>query len=136
MIDHGLEMGREYLVGKWIGEARLEGGGRRVWLNQRFNDGTYVITFRAYSKDGRFDEQTEHGNWGLSGDIYFTMMRGYVRDGRRIVDDGPRSSYRDDAYRVTKLTPTEFHYTSVATGRSYSMRKVADDFSLEMPNIR
>ncbi len=125
----GFEDRRALLAGKWLGEAPLAEGGRKVWLMDRAAGGTYVITFRNYRPDGQFSEETEYGDWGLSADIYFTLTRGWITDGHR-QPVGTRESYYDDAYRIIELTPQRFAYTSLATGTSYVVRKVSDSYSL------
>src|SRR5690606_40558773 len=45
-------------------------------------DGTYQLTVRDYSLDGSYLQQVEVGQWGISGPVYFTIMKGW--------QDGPR----------------------------------------------
>jgi hypothetical protein len=80
-----------------------------------------------------WDTMSEYGDWGLSGDIYFTMTRGHGALPKHRSDEAVRRSYNDDAYRISTLTSDEFRYTSVATNRTYSARKVAGDFKLYYP---
>jgi hypothetical protein len=134
-VDRGFEGRREFLIGKWVGETALEDGGHRTWLMERFPNGTFQLTIvdRYQGRPEIWDTMSEYGDWGLSGDIYFTMTRGPGVRSANTSHDAVRSSYYDDAYRISKLTAEEFRYTSVATNRAYTTRKVAADFRLNYP---
>jgi hypothetical protein len=100
--------------------------GRKIW--------EIAFTHASISPDvvwplWLIDVDQEYGDWGISGDVYFTMTRGWLRGGqKRPVRH--RESYFDDAYLVRRLTPLEFVYESVASGDVYSVRKVGADFTL------
>ena len=127
--QRGAEKQRAWMVGKWLGESPVSEGGTKSWLIERSADGTYIVTFRNVAIDGTIDVDQEYGDWGISGDVYFTMTRGWLRGGqKRPVRH--RESYFDDAYLVRRLTPLEFVYESVASGDVYSVRKVGADFTL------
>lgn len=129
------ESKRSLLVGKWLGVAPLKDGGLRRWTNHRLADGTYVIVVRNLGVDGEVEENIEYGDWGVSGDVYFTVMRGWIRDGRRVAAV-TRYAYYDDAYRIRLLENDRFEYVSVTSGRRYLVVRVSDDFSLEnQPNL-
>ncbi len=127
--QRGAEKQRELLIGKWLGESPVRGGGSKVWLMERFADGTFVVTFKNVAPDGTVDIDTEYGDWGISGDVAFTMTRGWIRDGKKH-PVGLRESYYDDAYYVRKLTPGEFVYEPVVGGEVFSVKKVSADFHL------
>lgn len=127
--QHGAELSRDFMIGKWLGQAPMKEGGSKMWLVERSADGTFTVTFRNISPSGVVEEEAEYGDWGLSGDVYFTMTRGWIRNGRK----DPvtvRESYFDDAYIVEKLTAEEFVYRSVAAGDTYTARKVPDSYQL------
>lgn len=128
--DQRGEQQRASMVGKWLGESPVREGGSKSWLIDRSADGTYVVTFRNVAIDGTVDVDQEYGDWGISGDIYFTMTRGWLRNGQKqpVLQ---RESYFDDAYVVKRLTPSEFVYASVASGDVYTARKVGAGFVLQ-----
>lgn len=128
--QRGAEKQRQLLVGKWLGESPVRSGGSKSWLMERFADGTFVVTFKNVAPDGSIDVDSEYGDWGISGDIEFTMTRGWIRSGKK-QPVWRRESYYDDAYYVRKLTPSEFIYESVTSSEVFSVRKVAADFSIE-----
>jgi hypothetical protein len=129
MAQRGVERNRRFIVGKWLGEAPVKEGGSKMWLNERSPDGTYVITFRNLSPRGEIEVSQEYGIWGLSGNIYFTKMQGWIEGGRRHPNRGS-NSYFDDAYVVKSLTPAEFIYVSVPTKEVFRAKKVSDDYRL------
>lgn len=116
------------LVGKWFGSLDLEGGGKYMWINERINDGTYRVQFRV-TASGKREESIEVGEWGVSGDIYFTIYKGDFEDGKIIPVDATNPTYRD-AYRILKLTNDLFEYEGLDEGLSFSVRKVAPNFTL------
>ncbi len=117
---------RDLMVGKWLGEAPMDGGRSRVALAERNNNGTYRITFRMY--DGAsYEESVEVGLWGIAGPTYFTLMRGWMVDGEFRPSDASQAYY-SDAYRIDQLDATTFAYRSVKTGTRYVNRRVGDDF--------
>lgn len=117
---------RNLMVGKWLGEIRTEDGKLRVTLSERSENGTYRITFRNY--DGsRYDESIEVGLWGISGPVYFTIMRGWMTGGEFKPADTTQA-YFYDAYSIISLDERSFEYESVETTTRYSVRRVGNDF--------
>ena len=58
-IQSGAKQRREDLIGKWLGEAPVKGGGSKMWLSERSSDGTYVITVRVVSPKGEVELRQE-----------------------------------------------------------------------------
>lgn len=115
------------LVGKWFGILDLEGGGKYMWINERENDGTYKVHFRVIDPSGKRQEAVEIGEWGVSGDMYFTIYKGYFEEGRINPVDTTNPTYRD-AYRILRLTSDFFEYESLDDGMRFSVKKVTRDF--------
>ncbi len=120
---------RALLVGSWFGDAATNDGGRRLQLTQRAPDGTYKVTFRLIDATGEVLEETEVGFWGVSGSVYFTIMRGTLEEGR-IVEADPTDPIFNDAYHILELTQERFRYRSLQTTNEFSLSRVADTFSL------
>ena len=130
-IDTGLPtaLARKALIGKWYGMTETRGGGRKEWLVERAADGTYRTDFHTVASDGAVRSQSEVGFWGVSGDIYFRIFRGWVMlDGMKLANPGDPGHY--DAYHVEMLNSGHFRYRHVETGRVYTVRKMPKDFSL------
>ncbi|MGB1907761.1 MAG: hypothetical protein ACPHN3_10520, partial [Spongiibacter sp.] len=88
-----------------------------------------TISFHTVASDGAVRSQSEVGFWGVSGDIYFRIFRGWVMlDGMKLANPGDPGHY--DAYHVEMLNSGHFRYRHVETGRVYTVRKMPKDFSL------
>lgn len=61
------------MTGKWYGNMESEDKGKNEWLVERNLDGTYIIQFKNTDKMGNVEKSTEIGEWGISGNIYFTI---------------------------------------------------------------
>lgn len=117
---------RNLMVGKWLGEATSDDGELRVTLSERSENGTYRITFRNY-EGGKYEESIEVGLWGISGPVYFTIMRGWMTAGEFRPADTTQAYYYD-AYRIISLDEKSFEYVSVETADRFSVRRVGNDF--------
>lgn len=127
---------RLLMVGTWFGDASTKDGGRKMHIVDRFLDGTMKIRFRVIDAQGNSEEQTELAQWGLSGDIYFTISRG-VLDGEEFHEFDPRQPYYNDAYSVLELTETSFQYRHLSTGNEYTIERVEKGFDFpSSPNTR
>ena len=117
------------MIGKWYGNQPTKDGGRRQQLTERREDGTYVIHFRIHEKNGDVWDQIETGEWGIAGDIYFSIFKGWIQDGYFKPTD-PTDTYNRDAYRVITLNQDEFIYEAVQNGERYTLSKVGPEFTL------
>jgi hypothetical protein len=116
------------LVGKWFGSLNLEGGGKYMWIMERKNDGTYRVQFRVKDPSGKIINKIEVGEWGVSGNIYFTIYKGDLEEGKIVPVDTTDPTYRD-AYQILKLTSENFEYEALDEVARFSARKVASDFT-------
>lgn len=110
------------LVGKWHGNVLLKDGEKREWVIERTNTGQYSIDFFTTYKDGSTDRQTERGEWGISGNIYFTIFKSFVIDGDHDTTDSS-DPYNRDAYVILKLTDRVFEYRHARTGDKFKSYK-------------
>jgi len=117
----------EFLSGKWFGSQPIKDGGVRQEIMERSPQGTYKITFRVYDKEGKHQEQTEAGHWGVSGPVYFTSFRGWVK-GKEFNPANPSDPYNYDAYRIIKLNNEVFKYEHFTQKGTYIIKKVSNDF--------
>jgi hypothetical protein len=107
---------RHLLVGKWHAESTDIHSVKHVEDSSRFANGTYVNHFVELTNAGKITvDQTECGNWGVSGDIYFTITTA-VRAANRVQPASPYEATFYDAYRILRLTSTEFETKHVVTG--------------------
>lgn len=120
---------RKALLGKWYGIANSKTGIRKEWLVERAEDGTYRTDFRSTHPDGRVESQAEVGFWGVSGDVYFRIFRGWVMvDGMKLANAKNPSHY--DAYRIDHLSSELMRYQHVDDGRRYIMKRMPENFRL------
>ena len=115
------------MVGKWYGEQPTKSGGKRSWIVERNNDGTYLIVFRNYDAEGKISESAEVGQWAVSGPVYLSMFRGRVR-GDKVEQVDPSNPYNYDAYEILQLDDSIFKYRHYEIGATFVLKKVADDF--------
>ena len=117
---------RNLLTGCWVGAAQIKGGGQRVWLVQREDDGRFRIDFRTQVDNAEAEVTTEVGSWGVSGDIYFTITRGWLTpNGPQAADMGDPYFY--DAYLIEALDEQQFVYRHAETGYSYRVTRPVGD---------
>jgi hypothetical protein len=119
---------RALMVGRWYGEALLEGGGTRRWIADRSSNGRLRIQFDIKSPSKRF-QQIEFGRWGVSGKVYFTILEGWEK-GSYIEEADPEDASIYDAYEITKITENVMEYRSYETKESYTLKKVSEEFQM------
>lgn len=126
------QQARQALLGKWYGIARTADGGRKEWLVNRAEDGTYRIDFRVTDAKGQVSAQSEVGFWGVSGGIYFRIFRGWVMlDGMKTADPTDPGHY--DSYEVVSLSEQLFKYRHIDRNTLYTVKKMPDDYNLLVP---
>lgn len=120
---------RQMLLGKWYGIRKTANGEQKEWLTERSADGTYRTDFRSIAANGSVRSQAEVGFWGVSGDIYFRIFRGWVTiEGMKPADPTIADHY--DAYKIEELDNSYFSYEHKARGKKYTVRKMPSDFRL------
>lgn len=116
---------RRRLVGMWRSEATDIHAIRRIEESTRNADGTYENHFLEIAESGKVSsDRMECGRWGISGDVYFTITLAMREDDGQGSPTSPYNASFYDAYRVQKLTDTEFKYQHVVSGQLSSETKV------------
>jgi len=118
------------LTGRWYGRTLLKNGLKREWIVDRMIDGQYSIAFYTINKDGKIRKQTEGGEWGVSGNVYFTILKYFSMDGLRDSTD-LSDPYNRDTYKILKLNDKIFEYKHIRTGEKFKLQKVEPNFKLE-----
>lgn len=139
------------LTGKWYGHQPTKSGGTRKEMTEFLKDGRYIFGFHAFDKDNTLESSyCQVGFWGISGHIHFTVNKGYLYSDQAGLLDCSNPSDQDvyfdledpsdpdnyDAYIVSKLTDKKFVYTHVETGNMFTLKKVADDFSINSSDVK
>jgi len=120
----------ELLCGKWYGKSDLEDNEKREWLMERNVDGNYTVTFITIDPKGNRDKTIEKGEWGTSGNIYFTIFKSQIHNGQEVAAD-PSDPANRDSYKILKLTQTLFKYKHLRTHGKYEVIKVDGNFELK-----
>ena len=115
---------RPLLVGRWLGVTDLLGGVQRIEVGNLRDDGTYEQIVCGKRAGRIVLKETGVGLWGVSGDIFFTIYQGHLRNGS-IQPELSNDPNNYDAYRIIKLTSTEFRYSNAVDGHKYRQMKLA-----------
>lgn len=123
---------RALLFGRWFREEdKSEQNKRLVEYAQLSADGSFEFTFvtlqiKVGATDEIVEQATELGDWGLVGDIHFTITKNEVVDDNLYAAD-LNDSDNYHAYRVLRLNHHIFEYQHVSTGDIFTMRKITDN---------
>lgn len=118
---------RVLLFGRWYRNDIDENGNETVEYAQLSSDGSFEFTFITLDIKGDIIEQiTELGDWGLVGDIHFTLTKNeLINDELYAADLNNDDNYQ--AYKVLSLDHQIFHYKHRLTNDEYIMRRVVDN---------
>ncbi len=115
------------MVGNWYGVQTEDQGSVKQQLMERFADGSYKLTTVHKLKEREVSNHIEVGYWGVSGPVYFSIFKGWVKHDKLAPSDTSNpNNYK--AYKILKLTDELFKYQSVTTGNTHSLKKVPKDF--------
>jgi len=117
---------RELLIGRWYRNGLDDEGRQLSEYAELSADGSYEFTFITYDDNGEVATQViELGDWGLVGDIHFTMAKSEFIDQEHYAADlADPDNYH--AYRVLNLDNKNFEYQHVVTKEVFILRRVAD----------
>jgi len=117
---------RELLIGRWYRNGLDDEGWQLSEYAELSADGSYEFTFITYDDNGEVATQViELGDWGLVGDIHFTMAKSEFIDQEHYAADlADPDNYH--AYRVLNLDNKNFEYQHVVTKEVFILRRVAD----------
>ncbi len=118
---------RQALVGRWYGESTSAEGQSLKWVTHREVNGTYRTQYLLNTAEP--EESIEIGQWGLSGSVFFTIQRAWIRNGETQRVDGS-NVYSYDAYDITHIGEKSLEYRSSGSGKRFIVRRVATSFEL------
>ena len=120
---------REQLVGQWYRMDNNELGHQMSEYAEISADGSYEFTFSTLNEKGNVIEQSiELGDWGLVGDIHFTLTKSEFVDNELFNSDlGNSDNYH--AYRVLQLNSQVFQYQHIVTNEVFIMRRVVGNIA-------
>ena len=122
---------RELLFGRWFREEIKSPNEKIIEYAQLNADGSFEFTFITLQVNNGFADKvveqiTELGDWGLVGDIHFTITKDEIIDEQIYTTDlNDRNNYH--AYKVMQLNHCIFEYQHIDTKENFIMRKVTDN---------
>ena len=121
---------RTLLFGKWYRSEQDEDGYVFTEFAEISADGRYEFTFIEHDDSGTILEQSiESGDWGLVGDIHFTISKSeFIHDVHYAADLEHDENYH--AYRVLRLDSQIFEYQHILTNEVFILRRVIDNIAL------
>lgn len=116
----------QYLVGSWYRSDTDGNDNVHTELAQLFEDGCYEFNFSVQDKNGTtIDQSIEGGDWGLVGDIHFTIAKYESAGGERYIADATNpDNYH--AYKIIELTGQLFKYQHIVSNEVFILKRVID----------
>lgn len=122
---------RELLFGRWFREDKIGPSSKVIEYALMSADGSYEFTFVTIKTDANkvdkvVEQVTELGDWGLVGDIHFTITKDEIIAEQLYAAD-LNNSNNYHAYKVLQLNHHVFQYQHVVTNEIFIMRKITDN---------
>jgi hypothetical protein len=117
---------RELLVGNWFRQEQ-QADGQQFAEEAIFSpDGCFEFIFSSLSADGQLiDQIIELGDWGLVGDVHFTITKTEISDQQEYAADmADKDNYQ--VYRVLQLTSQVFAYQHILSEEKYLLLRVTE----------
>jgi len=130
-VKYIVQYERELLFGRWFREEIKSPNEKIIEYAQLNADGSFEFTFITLQVNNGFADKvveqiTELGDWGLVGDIHFTITKDEIIDEQIYTTDlNDRNNYH--AYKVMQLNHCIFEYQHIDTKENFIMRKVTDN---------
>lgn len=126
-----MEYERELLFGRWFREDTDEPDKKIIEYAELSADGSFEFTFmtlemRLGEADQIVEQVTELGDWGLVGDIHFTITKNEVVD-EQLYSADLNDSNNYHAYKILQLNHHIFEYQHISTNEIFIMRKITDN---------
>jgi hypothetical protein len=126
-----VEYERELLFGRWFREDTDEPDKKIIEYAELSADGSFEFTFmtlemRLGEADQIVEQVTELGDWGLVGDIHFTITKNEVVD-EQLYSADLNDSNNYHAYKILQLNHHIFEYQHISTNEIFIMRKITDN---------
>ncbi|MBL4899226.1 MAG: hypothetical protein JKX76_06195 [Colwellia sp.] len=118
---------RALLFGRWYRNDTDTKGLKVVEYAELSADGSFEFTFVSTEQETNITEQIiELGDWGLVGNIHFTITKSELVDQQLYAAD-LNDSDNYQAYEVLKLDHQTFEYQHIETKEIFKMRKITDN---------
>ena len=118
---------RALLFGRWYRNDIDAQGLETVEYAELSADGSFEFMFESTEQETKITEQVvELGDWGLVGDIHFTITKNELIDQQLYAAD-LNDSDNYHAYKVLQLNHHIFEYQHIETKEIFIMRKITDN---------
>lgn len=117
---------RNLLLGNWYRGDTDDNENQLTEFAKIDSDGSFEFTFIQYNQnDEALEEITELGDWGLVGDIHFTITKAELIDGEIFsADMANEDNYQ--AYKILQLNSKILEYQHIITNEVFILRRVID----------
>ncbi|MBA6251291.1 MAG: hypothetical protein ACI9O3_001324 [Colwellia sp.] len=117
---------RALLAGRWYRMEMNDVGHQLVEYAELCLDGSFEFSFVEQTSQGEIVSQIiELGDWGLVGDIHFTITQEEVVDSEHYrADLNDENNYQ--AYKVLALDSQIFKYQHIVSNEVFILRRVVD----------
>lgn len=117
---------RALLAGRWYRMEMNDNGHQLVEYAELSLDGSFEFSFVEQNAQGEIlCQNIELGDWGLVGDIHFTITQEEVDDGEHFRSDlTDENNYH--AYKVLALDSQIFKYQHIVSNEVFILRRVID----------
>ncbi|MFQ3195416.1 MAG: hypothetical protein ACI9N3_002250 [Colwellia sp.] len=117
---------RALLAGRWYRMEMNDTGHQFVEYAELCLDGSFEFSFVEQTSQGEIISQNvELGDWGLVGDIHFTITQEEVADNEHYrADLHDENNYQ--AYKVLALDSQVFKYQHIVSNEVFILRRVVD----------
>ncbi len=117
---------RALLFGRWYRNDIDTQGRQIVEYAELSADGSFEFTFVSTEQETNITEQIiELGDWGVVGNVHFTITKSEFVDQQLYVAD-LNNSDNYQAYNILQLNHQVFEYQHIETKEIFIMRKVTD----------
>lgn len=121
-----MQFERKQLMGAWYRSEIDENGDVHTEFSQLLEDGSYEFSFSIHNAQGEVVMQSlELGDWGLVGDIHFTIAKAEIIENEEFATDlADPNNYH--AYKVIELNNQTFKYKHIVSNEVFILKRVVD----------
>lgn len=121
---------RDLLIGEWFSTGIDEQGDSMSEFAHLAADGSFEFKFVRQNSHGEvIEEIIEYGDWGLVGNIHFTITKSeFIENEHFAADLNDENNYH--AYQVKSLDSHAFVYQHVETKEEYVLRRLSQNVGI------
>ena len=117
---------RTLLIGRWYRSEINDNNQHETEYAEMLIDGCYEFSFTVHNSAGEVIEQSiETGDWGLGGDIHFTIAKKEIIEQEYFATDLTLSD-NYHAYKILALNSQIFKYKHIVSNEVFILKRVID----------